>query len=262
MRTVEVAACRNGLRAAGLALLVLALVNGETYALSIPVTVNGQPIGSIDANVGVDGAGNQGMQASFTAQPFSSLSDLEASLGQDHLNWFQKVVTNRTVTPDFPGRFIDPQSGGQGALWADDRPWYWDEVAPPNPLPLGKTAPPTFIPPPGSSELRENTLNDDGILEFEDFPSGLDLDFVTCLISDYGNRKYHVLGSCFSWTAAPGAGGLTVVTNPLVAAFQTEFAQEILNDFGWRLPLPPTLVLLVLSLGGMAALARARRRAS
>ena len=51
-----------------------------------------------------------------------TLAELEKALGQDHLNWFQKVLS---ITPPLPGTttpFIDPNAGGIPGVWADSIP--------------------------------------------------------------------------------------------------------------------------------------------
>ena len=101
------------------------------------------------------------------------------------------------------------------------------------------------------------------VLDYFDFPggqaNGTVVDFVTCLISDYGNRKYHVLGGCFGWSIEITAAGDTDVTALADGAWSAEFAQEILDEFGFRLPASSGLVLIALGAAGLGA-ARRRRR--
>lgn len=204
--------------------------------INFDINANGKNIGSISINVPGSMAGVQGT-FNVNDKLFKDINALEKFLGQDHLNWFQKVTS---IDPDFPGLndpLIDPPSGGLGSLWADDRPWYLDETRPPDPLPDGKTSPPTFIPPDGQTELDTQTMA--SALKYSDFPGGFPagttIDFSTFLISDFGNKTYEVLGSGFSWSIEIAEDGSTQVTAlDKGEDFDNEFAQEIKNDFGWE----------------------------
>jgi len=175
-----------------------------------------------------------------------TVDELEQFLGQDHLNWFQKVTrdTNppknaggNTLTPPY----IDPPNGGYSDLKADDKPWYWNENA-------GA--------PPGTALGGQTT---GGGLEFEDQPSvvgpagpikGAEVDFALFLISDYGNKRYQVLGSGISWSIKMEQVGTFGVFPHIVclkedAVFTDEYAKEITDDFGYSMvPEPATLLLL------------------
>lgn len=197
--------------------------------------------GKINAMVG---ASTDELQASFTVTKKGAdnktltLQQLEKMLGQDHVNWFQKVTKVDPAIMGLKVPFIDPMKGGQGPLWADDRPWYWDEVSPPKPLPMGKTSPPTFIPPMGKTELGVQSHDGAGPLEYSDSPGGqpvgTKIDFATYLVSDYGNKTYDVLGKGFTWQTTIGAGNVGKISDITKNVdFMKDFQDEIKNDFGW-----------------------------
>jgi hypothetical protein len=239
-------------------LLVAGLLAVPAVAIPIDVTVNGEVVGQVNVAITPNGA-SEGIDGSFQVSKtkpggaLMTLAELERYLGQDHLNWFQKVTNVDPDDPNIADPFIDPPSGGLGNQWADDRPWYWDEFRP-VPVPAGKQV--------GDAFQLSNRAHG-SVLDYFDFPggqaNGTVVDFVTCLISDYGNKKYHVLGGCFGWSIEITAAGDTDVTALADGAWSAEFAQEILDDFGFRLPAPSGLVLIALGAAGLGA-ARRRRR--
>lgn len=212
----------------------------------MPINVNVPGVGfvgQIDVNrVPIPGDGT-GLLGQFTAMRMNpdgtrtpiALAQLEKTLAEDHLNWFQKVVNNRS--PGAPASFVDPPNGGLGRLWADNRPGYWDEVRPPDPLPMGKTAPPTVIPPAGMTELGVNIVGGGTQLRYSDAPTA-NADFATFLVSDYDNpvwgdggpKTYKVLDG-FTWSAA---GGMITAGPTSGATFTQDMRNEFQNDFGWR----------------------------
>lgn len=187
-----------------------------------------------------------------------TLQELEAMLGQDHLNWFQKV-TSLTPPGGLPVPFVDPPSGGLGTTWADAVPWYFDETPAPNPLPPGKTNW-------NADNLLGKNISFDGTqLLFEDTPNGqpigTQIGFSTFLVSDYDDKTYGVMGG-FSWGVTIGADGLADVTSLAAdAPFLDEYAQEI-QAFGYKqhvnIPEPPGLLLIVAGAIGVLAAAAAR----
>ena len=165
-----------------------------------------------------------------------TLAQLEKMLGQDHLNWFQKV-TDQQPAADVPKGvnipFIDPPNGGLpidvDPTWADDRPWYWDEFTP-NPVPKGRTV---------EAGLQLSANSAGSKLDYFDAPGGqkkgTTISFSTFLVSDFGNKTYDILGQGYSWqTMFPdntGTGKISNITDKI--DFKKEFQDEIKNDFGW-----------------------------
>jgi hypothetical protein len=203
------------------------------------LNVNGNPIGQVAINI-TAGTGGQGLTGGFTAAGGQTLAQLEAALGQDHLNWFQKVIADSNPPKDAAGNqlaapYVDPPSGGYSNQWADNIPWYWDEVVPPN-------GTPNYDP---NLQLSNNITNGGKTLNYEDFPGGpnANVSFVTFLVSDYGNNTYSVLGG-FSWSVTINNGTTTVNTLTANAAFKPEYSTEI-KAFGFtQVPEPSSLLLV------------------
>ncbi len=175
---------------------------GATFApINFDVIVRNETVGKIEINVKEGLLRNQGLEGAFeitkkneSSSSTMTIPELAKFLKVDHFNWFQIVTAEYPLTsPENPGTFIDPPSGGFDVQWADDRPWYLDEYLAPNPLPPGKT----------KSGLLLSDYIKPSKLEYEDFPQGhpvgAKLNFDTFLIGDFGNKTYDVLGGGFSW---------------------------------------------------------------
>lgn len=202
-------------------------------------------IGRIQIEVETDATGNEALTGGFTAADGKTLAQLESQLGEDHLNWFQKV----TSAPE--GKHVDPPPGGFDQQWADDVPWYWDEVFP-------TTCPPLKVC--DSSLQLSKQIRDSGTtLHFEDAPSdvpGTTLSFATFLISDYGNHTYLPIGVDFgfSWTAVVRPDGTTAITSlDPRATFTDEYKLEISEDFpgNYKTVIPEPATYLLLSTGAV-----------
>lgn len=223
--------------------------------IQMVVNAKGEDVGTIDIKVesGVWPAPNsdrEGVTGGFTVTKKKpdgttmTLDELETFLGQDHLNWFQKVTADTHPPKDASGNqltvpYVDPPSGGYDGGPAEDAiPWYLTE---PGELPNGATT---------------------STLPFSDGPQdshvGWQASFATFLVSDYGDKTYQVLGGA-TWTAKRGADGKTDITAlDKDATFTDEFTAEI-SEFGWsEVPEPATLVLVTF---GMLAGLRRRRAA-
>ncbi|HLO48674.1 MAG TPA: hypothetical protein VK211_09700, partial [Kamptonema sp.] len=97
--------------------------------LSFDVIVKNENVGTISLDAINNGTR---LESKFNVTKNNwSLTQLASDLGVDHFNWLQIVVNNSSPSYQFPRTFIDPQLGGQGNLWADNIPWYLDEVPPP-----------------------------------------------------------------------------------------------------------------------------------
>ena len=150
-----------------------------------------------------------------------------------------------------PLPYIDPPKDGYDYIWGDDVPWYWFEKSPPVSDP--RAWDPGYL-------LSSNVV--DSTLKFEDFPGGsvgVEVDFVTFLISDFGNKVYDILGG-FSWKMKVGADGFTDITSlDKGAKFTSEYAKEIKDEFGCTMiPEPSTMLLLGSGLAGLIGLGRKR----
>ena len=234
-------------------------------SISVPVTENGTAIGNISISTGAGGVtGNFTVTNTGGGASPLSISNQASAFGEDHYNWFQKcVVSNAFLGIAAGGKFVDPQSGGQGTLWADTAPWYWDETAPPAmPDGAGHTAPPTYVPAAGHTELGDQiTGAANNILGFADFPGSSTantLNFTTILMSVGPGNKYQPLAG-FTWTATLGGSGTVISDLTAGATFTAEFANEInTSGFGtWtQVPEPSSLGVLLAGL----VLVRLRRR--
>jgi hypothetical protein len=250
-------------------LVNFALVSASILAADaavIPISENGTAIGSITINA-VAGGVQGNFQATDNLGNAITLAQLATNMGEDHFNWLQFLTpTNAFLGVGAGTTFVDPQSTGQGTLWADTLPWYWDEVAPPNPLPAGRTAPPTYIPGAGSTELADmSTGNGGSQLSFADFPGGPvanTLDFTTCLVSVGPGNSYKPLGG-FTWTATIGNPGTLITAGPNAGCTSLTPAQTSLvrtsfpGDFQ-QVPEPGTIAFLMAGLTGLVAMKRKR----
>ncbi len=116
----------------GLATLINVLnpLSTSGAQLNFDVIVKNEKVGSLDISSILN---NTRLQSKFIFTKNNwSLTQLASDLGVDHFNWLQIVVDNRSQSYHFPQKtFIDLQPGGQGNVWADNIPWYLDEVPPP-----------------------------------------------------------------------------------------------------------------------------------
>lgn len=277
--------------AGGLAVLCAVVEARPAYAVVIdPVSFDvmgkGETVGKVSMKVssfGLGGGliGTQGLVGEFTVTKQKgggstmAVKELEQFLGQDHLNWFQKVTRDTSPPNDASGNrlkppYIDPPKGGYSGpgttmSWGDHAPWYWNET----PKPAGE-------PKPDPGQLSDQSSG--STLNFEDFPSvvdatgpvaGAEVDFALFLVSDFGNKTYEVLGSGVSWMVKMEAVG-TLGVFPHVkclatgAPFTSEYAKEIRDQFGYTMvPEPSTWLCLgsgLLGLAGRQGRSRGRRR--
>jgi hypothetical protein len=249
-----------GLLAIFLVALVSPLVRGGpvsgTAQLGIEqdIFVNGEVIGFLDIRSVTTPDGNEGLIGIFKVFKHNpdgttmTLKELETSLGQDHLQWFQKVTRDTDPPDDSRGNqlkvpYIDPPPNGTSTMWADEIPWYFDEHAPSDAERGGRDWSPGVL-------LENNINNNFGILAYHDGPmgdKGLEVSFATFLVSDYGSSNYSVLGG-FSWSIKVDNDGLThVETLEKNAPFV--YTDEIYNEFGYTLvPEPSTWFLATIGL--------------
>lgn len=247
---------------------------------TLPVTENGMTIGTIDMTAnGGQLTGNFTATAidPSTGKPYT-LNALAKSLGEDHFNWLQDVSPSKDltltlytynadgtkITSTTDKKFaanttiIDPQSGGQSGLWADNAPWYWDETVPPQDPSKYTPKLQGFYNPP-QTELQAKTSG--STLSYGDTPGGLGLagytlTFTTFLVSIGPGNTYNPLAG-FTWTDtidATGAGTVTLqgtatdlTPTPFTSGINTEINTQ---GFGtWTLvPEPSTLILLTTGL--------------
>jgi hypothetical protein len=269
-------------RSARLALLLSAGLWGQAAyggpmppsGIDQPVLVNGEEIGFFDIRVVTDNDGDQGLVGTFQVTKQNpdktrmTFQKLYASLGIDHLNWFQKVTSDTSPPLDSRGNrlkapYIDPPAGGYSDLWSDELPWYLDEQAPSKDELGGREWSPQF--------LLENNINETfGLLRYFDKPQGKrgnQISFATFLVGVRSDGTYVPL-SGFSWGVEFGGGGLPgdttyVSSSNKNAPFLAEYATEIYDDFGWTqaTPEPSSSLLLVIGFAGMGPFA-ARRSAT
>ena len=201
-----------------------------------------------------------------------SLTQLASDLGVNHFNWLQIVVNNSSPSYQFPQTFIDLQPGGQGNVWADNIPWYLDEVpappvigASPNGIKLllpdepftdinangqwdigepftdvngngrwdpFKISPPTFISP-NSNQSALDFFSQGSQLTLLDDPRA-NFTAVTFLVGDFGNQTYDFLTG-FSWSALLYPNGSTQVTGLSEGAlFTQQYADLVQQQFGYK----------------------------
>lgn len=242
----------------------------------------GQTVGKVKMQVssfGLGGGliGNQGLVGDFKVTKKTpdgstmTLDELEQFLGQDHFNWFQKVVRDTTPPNNAAGTrlsppYIDPPKGGYNGpgttmSWGDNAPWYWNET----PKPSGE-------PKPDPGQLSDQSSG--STLGFTDFPSvvdatgpveGAETDFVLFLISDFGNKTYQVMSSGIAWSIkmenVPGHGVFPhVKCLKSGSPFTSDYRKEITDEFGYTMvPEPSTVWLLSMGLAGLVRPRRPRR---
>lgn len=239
--------------------------------ISFNVTVKNKKIGSID----VDSINNNAtLQSQFKVTKNNwNLTQLASDLGVDHFNWLQIIVNNSSPDYQLPQTFIDPQLGGQGTLWADNLPWYLNEV--PNPPVIaqtqdgsqkllllnepftdtngngqwdigepftdvngnGKWDPAKLYPPtfiPPNSNQSELDFSSQGQqLTLLDSP-GISFTAKTFLVGDFGNKTYDFLAG-FSWSSFLGSNGSTQVGNFSEGAlFTKDYADRVEQQFGYK----------------------------
>jgi len=192
--------------------------NSVAQGLSVPVNCGQPPVHVGDIVTNPSGTGIKGDFTSIVGGPPPTLAAAATACGEDHFNWFQ-VVTADNHPPNGPGGpgngltppYIDPPIGGYGppdTQWADNRPWYWDEVVPPGP-----PFPPGYKP---GLQLSANTFPDH--LHFEDFPGDPNADaalqFKTWLVSLNADGSLHEFheGFMWSWTNSQTGGSVTITT--------------------------------------------------
>lgn len=233
-------------------------------AVSINVNENGTPIGTITVN-GAGGTVSGNFQATDPLGNAITLAQLAKNLGEDHFNWLQFLTPSINFLGTPAGTmFVDPKSGGQGTLWADTLPWYWDEVAPPDPLPNPFTSPPTYIPGAGSTELADNSTGNGGSqLNYSDSPGGPNpgtLDFTTCLVSIGPGNIYKPLGG-FTWQATIGGPGTTISQGPTAGCTVTPEMQSLVaRSFSPSFTVPEPASLPLAFGGSFLMLFLSRRR--
>jgi hypothetical protein len=212
---------------------------------AVALTIDIPNIGTIEVDRTASGMdGNFTVTRKNADTSTMTLKQLEAALGQDHLNWFQWVTG-----PNGASRIDPPKNGGppDPTLWADDRPWFLDETRPPPrdpkaplgphgeiPLQGGFFSPPTFIPPGTMTELDVEAPPGGTKLHYLDTPTA-NADFDTFLISDYGNKTYSVLGTGFQWSIRNMGLSHPTATAVFTQAMQT----AITTTFGWNLAAGP-----------------------
>jgi hypothetical protein len=222
------------------AIAAFALSTYSGFAIASPfstdfdIVFNDETVGAVDVHTYFDPAfpGQEGLKGAFGVLKQGddgqtlTLQELEQYLEQDHLNWFQKVLSLTPAIPGVPTPFIDPPRGGMPGVWADMRPWYFDETPPP---------PGTNYNP--NRQLQQQADPNGSILNYFDTPNGQPAgtrtDFVTYLISDYGDRTYRVLGG-FAWSSEIQSGGNAEIVALMPAGiFQHEYRSEIALEFGY-----------------------------
>jgi hypothetical protein len=238
--------------------------------ISFDVTVKNDKVGTISLDA-INNGTRLESQFDVTKNNWS-LKQLASDLKIDHFNWLQIVVNNSSPSYQFPQTFIDLQRGGQGNTWADNIPWYLDEVPPP-PV-IGQTingdkvltpnepftdingngqwdigepftdvngngrwdqfkiSPPTFISP-NSNQSALDFYSQGSQLTLLDDPRA-NFTAVTFLVGDFGNQTYDFLTG-FSWSASLFPNGSTQVGNFRQGAkFTQQYADLVEQQFGYK----------------------------
>jgi hypothetical protein len=264
---------RKIVKLAGLATLINFLNPLSTSGAQIgfDVIVKNEKVGSLDISSILN---NTRLQSNFLVTKNNwSLTQLASDLGVDHFNWLQIVVDNRSQSYHFPQKtFIDLQPGGQGNVWADNIPWYVDEVPPPPIIgtlgngssilvpeepftdingngqwdinepftdvnsngrwDLPRISPPTFIPP-SSNQSALDFFSQGSQLTLWDDPRA-NFTAVTFLVADFGNKTYDFLTG-FSWSSLLYPNGSTQVTDLREGAlFTQQYADLVEQQFGYK----------------------------
>jgi hypothetical protein len=238
--------------------VVLLLFAGSAEAVPITFDVvcasNTVGVVKIDAN-------GKGISGSFgTTGNSGTLAAAAAACGEDHFNWYQIITADNQPPKDRAGNqlappYVDvPPNGYDSAfdtIWADNLPWYLDEYAPP-------AGTPNFV-----TDTLLSSQTTKTALDFSDFPGGgdgLNLSFMTWLVSLNADSSFHSFHGGFSWDfsiAADGTNnGVTKIATLGALPTNAEY-QNIIGNFATKVPEPPIIYLLVV--GGLSILVRRRR---
>ncbi|MCC3513796.1 MAG: hypothetical protein JGK29_33875 [Microcoleus sp. PH2017_17_BER_D_A] len=256
----------------GLATLinVLSPLSTSGAQLNFDVIVKNEKVGALDISSIMN---NDRLQSQFQVTKNNwSLTQLASDLKVDHFNWLQIIVNNPSPSYQFPQTFIDLQRGGQGNTWADNIPWYLDEVPPPSVIgqttngrnvltpnepftdingngqwDIGepftdvngngrwdqfKTSPPTFVPP-NSNQTALDFFSQGSQLTLWDDPTA-SFSAVTFLVGDFGNQTYDFLTG-FSWSSFLSSNGSRQVGNFTEGAlFTQQYADLVEQQFGYK----------------------------
>ena len=256
----------------GLATLinVLSPLSTSGAQLNFDVIVKNEKVGALDISSIMN---NDRLQSQFQVTKNNwSLTQLASDLKVDHFNWLQIIVNNPSPSYQFPQTFIDLQRGGQGNTWADNIPWYLDEVPPPSVIgqttngrdvltpnepftdingngqwDIGepftdvngngrwdqfKTSPPTFVPP-NSNQTALDFFSQGSQLTLWDDPTA-SFSAVTFLVGDFGNQTYDFLTG-FSWSSFLSSNGSRQVGNFSEGAlFTQQYADLVEQQFGYK----------------------------
>ena len=256
----------------GLATLINVLnpLSTSGAQISFDVIVKNEILGSIDVN-SINNNATLRSQFGVTKNNWS-LAKLASELGVNHFNWLQIIVNNSSPSYYFPQTFIDPQLGGQATLWADNIPWYLDEVPAPAAIAQtldgttklllryesftdtngngqwdigepftdangnGKWDPDKLSPPTFIYPSNQSDLdaNSQGQqLTLLDSP-GRSFTAQTFLVADFGNKTYDFLAG-FSWSSLLNPNGSTQVGNLSEGAlFTKQYADLVEKQFGYK----------------------------
>src|SRR4051812_8266032 len=157
---------------------MLLSLSARTFLIALACTWSASPAMALVLAISYAGIGTLTITdaggaiiANFTPTDDRTLAELEHDLGQDHLNFFQKVLSD-TSEPEFK-QMVDPPKGG-GVFWGDARPWFWNEE--PCPSNVNNCDP--------ELALQFNIINDGKTLRFADeagIPFPAEIKFATFL---------------------------------------------------------------------------------